>query len=443
MKKVPLFTYISLFLLLGACSKGEDQAKLPEENPTNEEPKSEIYFTLNVSQNIIPDSYEEWVLIHDLNGNLMDYKMVQNGETATFEALDTEIKATYNITKLTRTLFSDGETSRYFLNTYTNIPKGSIWNYAGTNLNTTSEVNPDVDGSFSLNVYNIPPTYRFSICSLENPFVYGSYFDLRNTSQLSLPEVDLFETSNYILSILDGNNELKYTYLENIQADGNLDLDYSQFLDFDKYITIDLPNQDIDYNYFIDGLGENIDYPGNVGYEYQSNLGEFGDPPYRPYLKLGYLDIFSKFKTYFGITMNDDNYTYTFYKQGTPPNAILIPEKPIFTISAESMDRLEFSIDKEYQYYVISWRAEQETGRPEPDLTLWKVYSENDSNTVMSEMPEEIRLKYPTLNLVDMEYQDVNLYLQDETYNDFLDKSYISNYSKSNSEFTSEVIVLH
>lgn len=445
------FLFLSFYMFFG-CTK--DAPQVPETDSGNPiekepiEPVNMVYFTLNVSENYIPEGTEEWIIIHDENGNLVDHKRVTNGNSINFENLSTRTPQTYSVTRFRHLLFSSG-TSRFFLDTYPDISYGAVWNYKYNNEPIKRELNPTVPGSFSINVNNIPPTYNFNLSALQVYDAYGGYIDLSYTNRLQILEIPLRETSNYILSIIDGHNELKYTLLENVKNEDSWTLDYNQFLDFDQYVAIDLPNQNIKYNYIINGLEEDVEYPGNYGFEYQSNVSHFNSPPYRTELKLGYLDSFAKYKTWFGITMEDENYSYRYYKQGERPIGIKIPEKPNFNIIGETVYDFYFTSLSEYQFKASYWRVVEETGdiAPEyggknPDATAWTIYADRGTNPKIAEFPEELTIKFPNLNVENLEYQKTTLYLISDSYTNFITRNFITNKAQHVTEFEEETLTL-
>jgi hypothetical protein len=448
-----IFKYISLlFFVFTFINCSNEELSLPQidDEQTDDEQKGEpeqiIYFTLNVSDQYIFGENEEWIIIHDENGNLLDYEMLNGGSTLFFESLNTEFNS-ITITKFLHQQLSNGETSRFFITTYPGIAKGSTWNYGTPNSPVNTDVNPRISGSFSIQVDNIVPRYDFTISTFES-IPSATYFETPFSSRLNMADVELFETNDYIISIFDGNNNLKYSFLENVQDGENRNLDYNQFLDFDTYVVIDLPNQSVDYDYFIDGLAESADYPRNSGYEYQSNLSQFGTPPYRPQLKLGYLNRFDKFKTFFGINIEDD-YRYSYYKQGDPPEAIVIPEKPVFERTGESIFDSSFTTSTEYSYLSSVWQVVEETsetppelGGPIPDSTTWAVYADSDMNTKVGTLPEELTSKFTNLNLEGIKYQSTALFVSPEPYSEFIARDFVTNISRSNTNYEREIITI-
>lgn len=445
MKLTPLLPFLLTTLLFINCSKDETPAPNPDAKEQLE-PKPEVYFTLNVADNYTPQDNEDWIIIHDNTGKILDYSQLENGSNYIFEALENDLPNSFSITTFRHVLLTSSMASRFFLSTYPEILKGSIWNYSLSPNGGPRETNPTVPGLFSIEVQNIPGYIESTLSSLENISPIRSYTYQRGSNNLSLQEIDIYEDNNYLLSILDSNNDLKYTTVENVENNLQVVLNYNDFLNFDNYVIINLPNQEIEYTYFINGLAADIEYIGNDGFMYQHNLIlSEGKLPFNQ-LKLGYLDEFAKNKTYFSITMKDEGYSYSYNKQGTRPEAIVIPEKPSFVINGESINNFEFTTSMEYLYSSSSWFALEETsgpppelGGPNPDSTNWTVFAAPNSNPKIDEIPSQITAKYPNLNLDSLIYKNTNLYLKSRSYSQLI-SSFTTLVNQGNLDYETEVL---
>ncbi|WP_027076506.1 hypothetical protein [Maribacter antarcticus] len=197
-------------------------------------------------------------------------------------------------------------TSRYFFDSPTQIPYGSNKSYRSIPVSTKTEINAPLPGKFSVRVQNTSIFVDFTVSSKENIFPVRSCFLKRGGSTLNIPEIEIYEEDSYILSITDGNNNHKYIAFENIQDGQLLELDDNDFLNFDSYVAIDVPNQDIEYTYLIVGLEESVDHFRNDVFIYPNNIllgGEDKTPSNK--LESDYFNRLKlpKHKTFFSIEM--------------------------------------------------------------------------------------------------------------------------------------------
>lgn len=250
--------YIFLFtLFLTSCSKTEEKMFPENQQNTNveeeeeEEPGgvpeqiTETYFTLNVAPDwLSEDSIDNWIIIHDENGELLAHKNFANGITLTFEALQKEVTDIIHVTTL-NVVTSTDSTKEYRIKTHTGIPKNSTWSFKKSVLNTLPLTpNPKV-GTFDIFVENLPNIHRHYLSGINN--ISNAISEITTSDlqlahwKLHIKNTDLHEQDHYILIILDENQSLKYIELEDIQDQETLHLDYHDFNDFDDYLNIELP----------------------------------------------------------------------------------------------------------------------------------------------------------------------------------------------------------
>lgn len=422
-------------LALLNCKKEEAPPEKPEIS------NNDIYFSIMVADEYIPENIEEWIIINDKNGNLLDYRQLANGSTTEFKALENEIPNQFTITTFRRAYLPSLNISRFFLTTYPNIAKESFWNLEYF-PSTPREVNPTVPGSFSLFVENVPNYIDYTLSSLESISPVRSYYLQRGSNSLSLPEIHIYQQNRYILTIVDGLNNVKYKIFENTQDGQNLILDYNDFSFFENYLTISLPNQEIDYLYLINGLSEDVAYVGNDGFAYHQNFISSEDQLPFGQLKIGYLDIFDKHKIFFSIDMLEDSYSYQYLKNGRPTFELAIPEKPDFNFQGESVLDFQFSADINYVYSSSQWITSENIEEQSQDQTAWTIFTEFNSITKLKEFPSEIIAQYPRLSLDNLQYQSTSLNLKSESYPDFIDRSFTPKESIGNTDYEKEILTI-
>ena len=222
--KITRLPLILLFVfLLSNCSKSETPIPQPdageqpdtEEPPEPQEPITEVYFTLNVLSPRQAGSNAEWVIIHDENGNLLDYKQYEVGDVLKFEAAVDSLTDKISVTELQYIINEDGNRF-HSLSTTTEVLKGSEWTI-GTDQEPPTSPTITKTGEFDLTVSNIPNPLRKAFPS-NVVLTSGRGFLGQSASgtgyshgiEITFNGVPHYEGfDEYIMSILDANNDLK------------------------------------------------------------------------------------------------------------------------------------------------------------------------------------------------------------------------------------------
>ncbi|WP_425235285.1 hypothetical protein [Ulvibacterium sp.] len=413
---------LSLVFVFTNCSKDEtlipdsdskEEPKLEEPKPEPEdpnEPETEVYFTYSS----YPSDADNWIIIHDSEGQLIDYKMIEDGGPVEFLGIKDSIPEKISITEFFYSV-DGGNNPFHSLLTYTDIEPGSVWN----NFHNPPQGN--LMGKFSLRIENIPglksntlSTPRGSLNASDTQ-VEGDF----NNSTLNLIDIPLYENEDYLLSIYDNSDGHKYVFLPKPQDGLDSIIDYSQFLEYDTYLEIDLPTNDFALLYI---QGYSSDDPNYfwTGQTLSFNL-DFSAPTMT---RAGYLDIYEKYRTEFSI--RSDGWSYSFSQSGAMVEDIAIPMRPSFTLENASLYDLSFASDKNFITKNTTHSRNFTDGDGIYSETIWYVRSSGNTSHKVGELPEEILLKYPAMNPESLELQSINLitqgFSQQELFNQMTNK---------------------
>lgn len=407
-----LIPLLGLVFLLMNCTKNDTTIEKPvvEEESELTEPISEVYYTYKTGCHLETSKTDDFLIIHRENGDLLDYKSFEAGDILTFETLDTEIPDKMTVTKLSVYKFeaNGNEQTEHSIVTQTEVLKGTIIDH--TCVKTTIDPSPQnpTNGSFDLSIINIPASdNEFPIIDMSSSFdARSSGFKGSIVNGLANYEATAtFRESgaNFLISVLDRNNELKYYFLQNFEDGMDIILDYSEFNYFDSYIDIDVPGSYKTQLTDVEGLTNDTD---NKGYR-QIMPGSQRMTPF----KLGYLNRFNKFVTFLQIEFND--YGYHFLKAGTKPTAIVIPDKPMFSVQDESIQNFRFTTDLEaYSTINPTWKTPiDETSNIS---TWWSVSYNKGYLPIIGNLPDAITQLYPEINLEELEFSIANFNLNEE-----------------------------
>lgn len=453
-KYIPLL--LSILTLLN-CSKNETS---PLELETEEqlepkpeeliEPASEVYFTFNVANNLQTDKSDDWIILHDDKGNLLDFKPFEVGDSQVLEALETSLTEKITITILKYDSYSNqfGSGERYTLETFPNVEKGSHWNYKPIGIPRREE---DKNGEFSVKVQNFPGIMLlgdfpdpFGTPHVSTPIQFSLYSASTNltvdsgTRELELGTFPNFSGTEYLFSVWDKNDELKYKFFEALEGEDYITLNYDEFSPFDSQISLKLkPNK---FNSFrLTGFDEKQSFKNtDIGFFIMAfeNTNQSDVP-------IGFLDRFINYRTFYAVESSDESYTYRFLKQGNKPLAedFIIPEKPSIVMENTSIYEFNFIVNQNYERKTNEWSSTFTNLNSENISIKWKVHSTQEKYPKMGEIPLEILNKYTNFTISDLEMTLTHLYLKSDPYPKFLFKSFGPNEQEFDVDFEERAIV--
>jgi len=420
--RFPYLILVFLFVLfLTGCSKDDPVIPVPEKevqpDPKPEEPEGpqlETYFTFEAGPNsIVSPSTGDWIIIHKANGDLLDYKPIKNGETLTFQALDT-----VDTNEITVSLLIPLETEfnkNYIIRTYGKIEKGRTWNY-----DIKSSNSPQPTGQFNLTVSNIQNWLDYSLYSANG---YGrfmdSYFHSLSTNDndpnnLVLEDFFLYENNNYLLSIIDENRNPKYTWINNVQNNDQISIDGSSELrDFEQNVDLTLPEEATGFMYIASALADTAESSLQMYYVISpSDISGINS------IRLGYLDDYQEFNTYLRYSFEDYSYSYSETGNGIT-TANIDPTKPTFAFSDTSHSNFSFETNADYVSYNSSWNTTSNDGTVFTS-TVWNVSAQEGFFPRINEMPEEFTDLYPNLNIDDLKLINTDIHLKTSTWENYI-----------------------
>lgn len=400
---------LSLALAFINCSKDETSTSDSDsqEGP-KQESETEIYFTLNTESppNLTEES-DDWVILHDVNGNLLGYSAYETGDKLEFEAPINVLTPTIAVTYLN---YRTTNGNQYFeISTTVALNKGSMVNIGPNPPPTNTDYTKT--GEFNLFIEDIPDPFRnASPTKVELSsgrgrlgFSSGGTGLPNGTLELNLQIESYQGFDDYLISILDGNNHLKYFYLNNPEVQ-NLSANYmTDFLDFEKEIGIPLPPH-TRFNLNIAGFKEDQDFSQYGGYWLHDVISVVNRDVVTNPLKIGYLNMFEKYRTLFNISM--DGYNYSLSNYGQALDTLVIPEKPVMNVVDRSLNAFSFDIDLDFINALHKWDYQEgSSGDGNYIQTRWSLTAPKDFDPAIAELPEEILKKYPDINIEMIEYR--------------------------------------
>ncbi|SDF23248.1 hypothetical protein SAMN05421636_1244 [Pricia antarctica] len=385
------------FLILN-CSKSEapnpepkaEEKPDPDTNPEEPiEPKNEVYFSYYSDPN---DTYSQWndnwIILHDQGGELLDYRQFAIGDSLEFKK---SAEMLLNVQTLSVTVLKhrlgEGGGHHHAMDTRTSINKGTVWGWA---VNEPKILNPPKTNSaqIGITVNNVPNVHWFELSSQPQGHLEGHPF-YQETDVLEIGGVRLYKDISYLLSLRDGNEEIKYQILELPDPFSNIVLNYDDFLEYDNVLEVELPDYK-SYAAYVSARNKSINYSNSFSISRESS----GRQP-RSVAKLGYINSFDTFHTDL-VLHYDDQTTYNRYKIGVMPTSINVPEDPQFQAYGNTIYDYSFTTNQDYYRNTSYWTYEDE----ERDIiTRYSFGGKSDNGVLTGTLPDQVLENFPYLNL--------------------------------------------
>lgn len=356
----------------------------------------ELYFTYKA--NTDTSESDNWIIIHNENGELLDYNKYEENDFIKFETLNPLLTD-----KISVTLFSYSQTNSdtfHGIKTTTGVDKGTVWDDKPRLINEGKRNTSIGDFNFTLN--NFPSIELLNI-SNENGEIGGGLSGTGSNGlwTYSASNYTLYEKNDYLFTIAEPILDAKYYFLEDIQDGDDISIDYSEFKLFDSYLNIDIPSNTT-YLLVLLGFEDYQDYSISEGYVLNQIFPFDRNDLNQNLLQIGYLDRFTKYRTQFRV--NFDNYTYNYLKNGSKPNEIIVPKDPTFNINDNSLQNFKFSTDVNFVKYVGKWSYSTGIRNTDWIVSTWEVESQTNLDHKIGELPKEIIMSYPKLKINSLEY---------------------------------------
>ncbi len=400
---------IFTFLMLN-CSKSEvsdpepTAEEKPEPNPKPEEPKEpedEVYFSYYSDPN---DTYSQWndnwVILHNQSGELLDYRQFAIGNSLEFKG---SAEMLLNVQTLSVTILNhrlgEGGGHHHAMETRAGINKGTVW---GWTMNEPTIPNPPLtdNAQIGITVNNVPNVHWFDLSSLPQNHLAGHPF-YQETDVLEVGGVRLYEGISYVLSLRDGNQEIRYQLLELPNPFSNIVLDYGDFLEYDHVLEVAIPEYK-GYTAHVSASNKSMNYINKTTISHESSGGLA-----RSIAKLGYINNFDTFQTNL-VLQYDDQTTYNRYKIGVMPTSINVPEDPQFQADGNTIYDYSFTTNQNYYRNTSYWTYEDE----EQDIiTRYYFGGKFDNGALIGTLPDQVLENFPDLNLDNLNREETLLFI--------------------------------
>lgn len=427
--KIIKYLPLLLVLIFTNCDKTEETNQI---SPELELPNEITYFTYTPNSFIETLESDNWLVIHNQNGKLLDYRAYEKDETLVFTALDTTLITTESLVITTLSLSQNNNSTINRLQTYTDISIGLDWNFGlqsdfGLNNvmnNLESDYNEKkIEASnskkqpYSITVTNIPGIKKYNIYGEER--VVAANYNSIDSDELKLESIELLSNTSYLFFIGDEDGGQKYIYFEVDETADQLVLDYNDYQYFESTLETQLPK-----NSYLFSVSRGFETKSEFGNKFEMVVElDFNSPEIS---RIGYIPGFDYYTTSFHLTMNN-GYAYRYYEKSlTPLERIDILDKPMFTVKNNSVYDFSFNTDISFIRTGSNWKYEENFSDGSYVFTDWTVNTKNKAMHSIGKLPEEIIEKYSSLFLERINLYSTSLEIQGRTYDSFLENIFDS-----------------
>ncbi|WP_461443433.1 hypothetical protein [Maribacter sp.] len=437
------------FVLMVNCAKDEEPTPNPEteEKPISEveepqEQETEVYFEVTIGDNLSTEIADNWLIIHDMDGKLIDYKSFEKNDILRFEKPTDSVPNIFTVTEL----YVGTLTGRapFTFRSYTEIPRGSNWTIGILNYSPSPYYEPEVTGNFDIIVSGRLLAPSMQVISNKEGIGTGTgaYRITTNTNNgdwVYEKPVELFEHNDYYLTLMNGFGETRYHYLSDVQNGDFYNLTFNEFSRFDSHINLSLPLTSQIF-FSLRSYPETPISRTSPGYDFYFIPGLITGQGVASSFELGYLgNTFESHSFYLTAILDDYSYNYDYFGSELP-NDLIVPERPVLNIANSDIYNFMFSTDIEYKRTINSWTTAVDLENPDKRKTDWSVFAPSNSSSIIGILPDEIIGMYPEMNVSSLSYKASTLFVGPQTYEEYLDlkfsgKDYI-NSLRTNEYFT-------
>lgn len=405
------FRLLSLMVLITSGCTKKDVAEPPAS-------KAARILSLHIDGSYSTSQTDNWVLVHDVNGKLIDYKPFESGDVLNIETTKDIAENKVHVTFFQFSIINGYHA--YDVNSYLYNDLGQEWTLKpNPRLPTPNSI---AIGQFKVNVANVPAgsAYQFSN---KNKILFGSGTWFAGSNVLS-ESYQLFDDGRDCFFYMSNNQgEIRYQFLKNINNNDVLNLDFSTMNQFDSVVRVTFPPTKKDRILYWVNSADTSKADKTSGFLTDCNLSNTYNSDNSPIseLRLGYLDTFSIYNTAVNVAYDSINYGYE--KFGTRPESITFPLAAKFTLNDRSVTDFNFVSSQEIQMRKSYWLYIDHTSS-QPSSINWLVYAPSQRFQKLKDLPAEFAAKYPTFSLDKPQHYSSSFITQGNSYTNIINTTF-------------------
>lgn len=357
--------------------------------------------TLNTNQFSGTSATEDYVIIHDENGELLEYKAFEKGQSLTIQTDKKVPGSTITLSFLTYQV--EEENKYYYGNTYFGVPKGEM-----IYLNVISPPDLAIAGQFTITGMNFSGMDQFFISNrFGNGCSGASGQDPQFTCGLRSG------ASNILFHFSNVSGDIKYKMFQNVQPGDAITTSLSEFNDFDQTVTFKFPLSS-SVSTYVTGREVSQTYSDHG---YLMNYHYAGDS--HSTIKIGYLNSLEKYVT--NLRIGFGGYSLSYFNRGSIPDAnINWPEEADYSISSNKFTSFTAVASRDFDVRTSHYSYQSALETPYSRIQ-WNVHSPV-ATQIFGALPEEIIADHPELVVDNLQHSQSGFFMDSGGYEGYLDE---------------------
>jgi hypothetical protein len=385
-----------LLLILGVFLGCDDE---PENLP---EPQPITVFSLTVEPGYSFKA-DNWVMVHDKNGVLLDAEQITTAGTVKFETDESVLDGKVGITIFRHDIA--GTIDSYSFTSYLSVPIGQEWIWRKYIIPPEENQGTSV-GTFSA-TYTLPEPLRMDLFG--NSTTLGSF---SQTGNIKSYQATIYEKNKNFLLTVAGDGKPRYKLFENVKNGDYFQITFEDMEEYDQVLDISFPSASNPYVTVsaLDGDGKSLYWT----YYNAFNLPPFGPSVSLTNLKIGYLERFEKYHT--NIQIVTPSFGFGFEKVGPAPSAISLPDHSPFQLINKTLTNFSYSNEIPFSIRSSNFKDDSLT-----DKNIWWVCYAPQGDDKVSELPGVFVETYPFIKLQNFKHLNTSFQSSTKSYMNFID----------------------
>ncbi|AYB32522.1 hypothetical protein [Chryseolinea soli] len=359
-----LLFIVSIFISLSACHQASDEPSEPE-----------IILTVHVDADY-KGIWDSWIIVSDLNGELLDAKLYTAGQTVTFSTAKAVDKM--NVTFLG---YDPNQEVSASFDTYTGIAKGTTLHFAA------SPAEPMTESKATFMIRNYTHTGLVFSNGSSNYISQSSF----NGVELDV-DFTFFGSPSDILMSHYREGVPVYNMIKGVVDGDVFELDFAtDFVPVPHQFQLDFDGKNMGWIMGTDATRKR--YWEIINTARLAGTGYSTDHPI-----LGYIDGFDAYLM--SVSNSGANGSVYYSKQGTINSSPAIPSF-IFSLANGDMQALSFNFSEDYTYYRASWSDGLHAS--------WVIHAPKGvAVQSLTALPAELAAKFPNLDLKKLSFKGIS-----------------------------------
>jgi hypothetical protein len=368
---------------------------------------------------------DTYIIIHNTEGELIDYKPVETQETVDFQTSAKIPGGKIDVT-IARIYPDASGGGLAYLWSYLDVPTGQSWTLSHQQVRYASSREYRPGGRYTMLLSNLNTAVARSIS--DRYFLIPS---TGTTSPLSIIANINSVVPRHLLS-LDNGNKLRYQFIEDPKDAETYMIDFNEMKTFDKTISVALPEPS--YVFANVMAYETLDdFKYLTGYVLYNSVS---DGNKRSSLEVGYLNSMAKFRT--EIRLSGTKWSLSYLSRGAAPASISFPPVTAFTFQEKFAHNVTFTNTVPIKYRVSYFMS---TGLTTTKGAHWYFYAP-EGRTSQPSFPEPLVKKYPSLDVHALRHFSTTFYTKTWPYETFLSREFDGQGRKAEEDEFEDVAVI-